>query len=80
VGKNWLVAFRGGRRTVARRFQADPPQPVARRRRLLWEEPEPVERPERIGRLWFHLSYHLCPRTRHGRSEGPFFHFIDQGV
>ena len=80
VGKGRQFEFKGGCRTAASRLQADPPEPVARRRGLVWEEPEPVERPERVGRLWFHLSYHLCPGTRHGRSDGPFFHFTGQGV
>src|SRR5262249_8903329 len=80
VGQGGQVELKGRRRTAARRLQADPPQPVTRRGRLVWEEPEPVERPERVGRLWFHWSRRLCPGTRHGRSDGPFFHFTGQGV
>ena len=80
VVNDGLVAFRGGRRLVARRLQADPPEPVARRERLFREMLDEVERTERVGRLWFHLSYHLCPATRHGRSDGPFFHCTGQGA
>src|SRR5262249_61611659 len=80
VGQGGQVEFEGRRRTAARRLQADPPEAVARRRGLVWEESEPVERPEPVGGLWFHLSYHLCPGTRHGRSDRPFFHFTGQGV
>src|SRR5262249_18705364 len=47
VGQGGQVEFEGRRRTAARRLQADPPEPVARRRGLVWEEPEEVERPER---------------------------------
>src|SRR5262249_9773604 len=79
VGQGGQIEFKGPPRTAARGPQADPPQPVARCRGLVWEEPEPVERPERVGRLWFHLSHHLCPGTRHGRSHGPFFHFTGKG-
>src|SRR5262245_33123892 len=53
VGEGGQVEFKGGRGTTASRLQADPPQPVARRRGLMWEAPEPVERPERLARLWF---------------------------
>ena len=80
VGQGGQVEFKGGRLTAARRLQADPPEPVARRRGLMWEEPEEVERPERVGRLWFRLSHHLCPGSRHGRWDGPFFHYTGQGV
>src|SRR5262249_49467339 len=61
VGQGGQVEFEGRRRTAARRLQADPPEPVARRRGLVWEEPEPVERLERGARWWFRLSYHLTP-------------------
>jgi hypothetical protein len=69
VGQSGKVEFEGRRRTAARRLQADPPEPVARRRGLVGEEPEPVERPKRVVRLWFRLSHHLGPHPEHGRNE-----------
>src|SRR5262249_36320141 len=71
VGQGGHVEFEGGRRTAARRLQADPPEPVARRRGLVWEEPEPVERPERVARLWFRLSDHLTPLLSPGVLTDP---------
>ena len=37
VGQARAVEFKGGRRPAASRLQADPPEPVARRRGLVWE-------------------------------------------
>ena len=75
VGKGRQVEVKGGRRTAVSRLQADPPQLITRRGRLVREDLKPVQGPERVGRLWFHLSYHLCPGARHGRSDGLYFHF-----
>ena len=59
MGQGGKVEFEGGRYTAARRLQADPPEPVARRRGLVGEEPEPIERPKWVARLWFRLSHQL---------------------
>jgi hypothetical protein len=66
VGQGGQVKFEGGHRKAARRLQADPPLPITRSGRRVWEEPEPVERPERTGRLWFPLFHHAGP---HPESE-----------
>jgi len=57
MGQGGQVEFKGGRRPAASRIQADPPQPVARRGRLVGEEPEPVQRPDRLAPPWPLLSY-----------------------
>ena len=62
VGQARAVEFKGGRRPAASRIQADPPQPVARRGRLVGEEPEPVQRPDRLAPPWPLLSYDCLPQ------------------
>ena len=72
VGQGGQVEFKGGRRPAASRIQADPPQPVARRGRLVGEEPEPVQRPDRLGPPWPLLSYDCLPQEMACiRRKGP---------
>jgi hypothetical protein len=59
VGKGGQVEFQGGRRGVARRLQADPAQPVARRGRLERDDLEPVQGPERVAVPRLFLSHDL---------------------
>ena len=61
MGQGGQVEFKVGRRPAASRVQADPPQPVARRGRLVGEEPEPVQRPDRLDPPWPLLSYDCLP-------------------
>src|SRR5262249_58533771 len=46
-------------RTRAMRLQVHPPQPVARRDRLVWEEPEIVQKPDRVAAPPLFLAHQL---------------------
>src|SRR5262245_9845595 len=59
LGKGGQVDFRWGRLTVASRFQADPPQPVARYGCLEREGLVPVQGPDRVAASQLFLSDHL---------------------
>jgi hypothetical protein len=69
VGQDRHVEFKGERRTAASRLQADLPQPVARRGRLVGEEPEPVQGPDRLTPPWPFL-FDDCPLNMSGRFKG----------
>jgi hypothetical protein len=49
VRKGRQVEVKGGRRTAVSRLQADPPQSITRRGRLVREDLEPVQGPERVA-------------------------------
>ena len=72
----WLqgrhVEFKGGRRTVASRLQADPAQPVARRGRLKREGLVPVQGPDRVAAPQLFLSHHLRLPGEPERSRALF--------
>jgi hypothetical protein len=58
VGYGGRVEFGGGRRTVASRLQAHPPQPVARRGRLERDDlAQCCKGPERAAEFRFFLSH-----------------------
>src|SRR5262249_17867516 len=51
-----------GRAAIEVFLDADPPPPVARRGRLVGEESEPVQRPDRLPPPWPLLSYDCLPK------------------
>jgi hypothetical protein len=61
VGTGRGVDFKGRCLTVARRLQARPPQPVARRNRLEWDDLEPVPWPDWFAALRFVPSHRMRP-------------------
>src|SRR5262249_54381354 len=61
VGKGRRVELKGGRRTAVSRLQADPPQLITRRGRLVREDLEPVQGPDQIAAPGPFLSHGLPP-------------------
>src|SRR5262249_54226179 len=64
VRKGRQVEVKGGRRTAVSRLQADPPQLITRRGRLVREDLEPVQRPDQITAPGPFLSHELPPRQQ----------------
>src|SRR5262249_41539098 len=58
VGKGRQVELKGGRCTAVSRLQADPPQLITRRGRLVREDLEPVQGPHRVAASQFFRSHH----------------------
>jgi hypothetical protein len=69
VGQGGLDVFRGGQRAVARRLQADPAQPVTRRRRHVGEAPAPVQGPDLVAAPRLFFSHHLRLPDESGRGH-----------
>ena len=61
VADGGLAEFGVGRRTEARRLEANPRQPVARRGRLEWDPLKPVEGPDGVVAFWLLLFHYLFP-------------------
>ena len=71
VGKGGRVEFRGGRRAVASRLQAHPPQPVARRGRLERDElAQDCQGPERASVFRLLMSHRLRLPHESGQWHG----------
>src|SRR5262249_50724910 len=80
VGQGGQGEFGGRGRTAARRLQAGPPEPGARRRGLLWEEPEPGEGPARGGRLGAPLAAPPGPASGARASSLPLHQWTGPGT
>ena len=61
VRKGRQVEVKGGRRTAVSRLQADPPQLITRRGRLVREDLEPVQGPDQIAASRLLLLHDLLP-------------------